>query len=294
MSDKPLLEVENLRISFPTRTGVTQAVRGVSFTVGREKLGIVGESGSGKSMTGRAILRLVPPPGIVTADRLSFQGEDLLTLPEKRLRGIRGRRISMVMQDPKFSLNPVMTIGAQIAEAYRVHSSAGTAEAKRRALEMLEAVRIRNPERVYGLYPHEVSGGMGQRIMIAMMLIPNPDLLIADEPTSALDVTVQMQVLAIMDELCSSRGMGMIFVSHDLNLVASFCDRILIMYAGRVVETCRASELHAATHPYTRGLLDSLPRLDDTRAELPVLARDPSWLEDISPSPLRGEGESSS
>lgn len=277
---EPLLEVRNLRVSFPTRTGVTQAVRGVSFTVGREKLGIVGESGSGKSMTGRSILRLVPRPGQVTADRLSFLGEDLLTASEKRLRDIRGRRISMVMQDPKFSLNPVMTVGRQIAEAYRVHSDADAAEARRRTLEMLEAVRIRDPERVWGLYPHEVSGGMGQRIMIAMMLIPNPDLLIADEPTSALDVTVQMQVLAILDDLCSSRGMGMVFISHDLNLVASFCDRVLIMYAGRVVESCRASELHMAQHPYTRGLLASLPRLDDDRAELPVLTRDPSWAEE--------------
>lgn len=278
MSDAPLLEVANLRVSFPTRHGLTQAVRGVSFTVGREKLGIVGESGSGKSVTGRSILRLVPSPGVVTADRLAFRGEDLLGASDRRLRAIRGRRIAMVMQDPKFSLNPVMTVGRQIAEAYRVHSDAGAAEAKRRALEMLEAVRIRDPERVYGRYPHEVSGGMGQRIMIAMMLIPNPDLLIADEPTSALDVTVQMQVLAILDDLCGQRGMGMVFVSHDLNLVASFCDRILIMYAGRVVESCRAADLRNATHPYTRGLLDSLPRLDDPRAELPVLTRDPAWL----------------
>ncbi|SMH56900.1 ABC transporter ATP-binding protein [Azospirillum agricola] len=278
MSDSPLLEVSNLRVSFPTRQGVTEAVRGVSFTVGREKLGIVGESGSGKSMTGRSVLRLVPAPGVVGADRLAFRGEDLLGASDKRLRAIRGRRIAMVMQDPKFSLNPVMTVGRQIAEAYRVHSDAGPAEARRRALEMLEAVRIRDPERVYGRYPHEVSGGMGQRIMIATMLIPEPELLIADEPTSALDVTVQMQVLAILDDLCGRRGMGMIFISHDLNLVASFCDRILIMYAGRVVESCRASELHNATHPYTRGLLDSLPRLDDPRAELPVLTRDPAWL----------------
>ncbi|MBP2232201.1 peptide/nickel transport system ATP-binding protein [Azospirillum agricola] len=278
MSDSPLLEVSNLRVSFPTRQGVTEAVRGVSFTVGREKLGIVGESGSGKSMTGRSVLRLVPAPGVVGADRLAFRGEDLLGASDKRLRAIRGRRIAMVMQDPKFSLNPVMTVGRQIAEAYRVHSDAGPAEARRRALEMLEAVRIRDPERVYGRYPHEVSGGMGQRIMIAMMLIPEPELLIADEPTSALDVTVQMQVLAILDDLCGRRGMGMIFISHDLNLVASFCDRILIMYAGRVVESCRASELRNATHPYTRGLLDSLPRLDDPRAELPVLTRDPAWL----------------
>ncbi|HSK40510.1 MAG TPA: ABC transporter ATP-binding protein [Arenibaculum sp.] len=276
----PLLEVGNLRIAFPTRAGLSEAVRGVSFSVGREKLGIVGESGSGKSMTGRAVLGLVPPPGIVTADRIAFAGEDLRTASARRLRRIRGERISMVMQDPKFSLNPVMTVGRQVAEAYRVHRRAGAGEAKRRALEMLEAVRIRDPERVYGLYPHEVSGGMGQRIMIAMMLIPDPELLIADEPTSALDVTVQMQVLAIMDELCGSRGMGLIFISHDLNLVASFCDRILIMYAGRVVETCRAAELHAARHPYTRGLLESLPRIDDRRPELPVLRRDPAWLED--------------
>ncbi|UEM18872.1 ABC transporter ATP-binding protein [Skermanella mucosa] len=275
----PLLTVENLRVRFPARDGFTEAVRGVSFTVGREKLGIVGESGSGKSMTGRAVLRLVPPPGEVTADRIEFDGTDLRTASERTLRGIRGRRISMVMQDPKFSLNPVMTVGRQIAEAYQVHSGAGRREARRRALEMLDSVRIRDPERVFGLYPHEVSGGMGQRIMIAMMLIPDPDLLIADEPTSALDVTVQMQVLAIMDELCGRRGMGLIFISHDLNLVASFCDRILIMYAGRVVETCRADELHDAKHPYTRGLLDSLPRLDETRSELPVLTRDPAWAD---------------
>jgi len=273
----PLLTVENLRVRFPSRTGFTEAVRGVSFTVGREKLGIVGESGSGKSVTGRSLLRLVAPPGQVTADRIDFDGTDLLNASERKMREIRGQRISMVMQDPKFSLNPVMTVGRQIAEAYRVHTRASRSEARRRSLEMLQAVRIRDPERVFDLYPHEVSGGMGQRIMIAMMLIPDPDLLIADEPTSALDVTVQMQVLAIMDELCGSRGMGLIFISHDLNLVASFCDRILIMYAGRVVESCRASELHSAKHPYTRGLLDSLPRLDDDRPELPVLTRDPAW-----------------
>ena len=276
-SATPLLTVENLRVRFPSRTGFTEAVRGVSFTVGREKLGIVGESGSGKSVTGRSLLRLVAPPGEVTADRIDFDGTDLLHASERKMREIRGQRISMVMQDPKFSLNPVMTVGRQIAEAYRVHTKASRSEARRRTLDMLGAVRIRDPERVFDLYPHEVSGGMGQRIMIAMMLIPDPDLLIADEPTSALDVTVQMQVLAIMDELCSSRGMGLIFISHDLNLVASFCDRILIMYAGRVVESCRAGELHAAKHPYTRGLLDSLPRLDDQRPELPVLTRDPAW-----------------
>jgi peptide/nickel transport system ATP-binding protein len=274
---QPLLSVADLWVRFHTQKGVVEAVRGISFDVGREKLGIVGESGSGKTMTGRSVLRLIRPPGEVKARRIAFDGIDLQALDEVAMREIRGRRIAMVMQDPKFSLNPVMTVGRQIAEAYLVHHKVTTADAKRRTLEMLSAVKIRDPERVFGLYPHEVSGGMGQRIMIAMMLIPDPDLLIADEPTSALDVTVQMQVLAILDDLVSQRGMGLMFVSHDLNLVASFCDRVVIMYAGRIVETCRASELQNATHPYTRGLLASLPRIDQPAAELPVLSRDPAW-----------------
>ena len=256
---------------------MVEAVRNISFSVGREKVGIVGESGSGKTMTGRAVLGLIRPPGIVEARRMTFDGIDLRSLSEKQYRSIRGNRIAMVMQDPKFSLTPVLTVGRQIAEAYQVHTRASPAEAKRRTLEMLEAVRIRDPERVYGAYPHEVSGGMGQRIMIAMMLIPDPDLLIADEPTSALDVTVQMQVLAIVDDLVTSRGMGLMFVSHDLNLVASFCDRVVIMYAGQIVETCRASELHAARHPYTRGLLASLPRVDQPKERLSTLTREESW-----------------
>jgi peptide/nickel transport system ATP-binding protein len=275
----PLLAVEDLRVRFPSPHGIVEAVRGVSFAVGREKLGIVGESGSGKTLTGRSILRLVPPPGEVRARRLAFDGIDLLAASDREIRAIRGRRISMVMQDPKFSLNPVMTVGRQIAEAYLAHADASAAEAKRRAIEMLAAVRIREPDRVYELYPHEVSGGMGQRVMIAMMLVPDPDLLIADEPTSALDVTVQMQVLAIIDDLVTKRGMGLIFISHDLNLVASFCDRVLVMYSGHVVESCRAAELGAAKHPYTQGLLAALPRIGGGPAELPVLRRDPSWLE---------------
>ena len=275
--DEPLLVVEDLRVRFPTRQGLVEAVRGVTFALGREKLGIVGESGSGKSMTGRAILRLIPPPGEVAAAALRFAGTELTQLSEREMRRIRGQRISMVMQDPKFSLNPVMTVGAQIVEAYRVHTGSGARAARGKALEMLEAVRIRNPERVFNTYPHELSGGMGQRAMIAMMLAPDPDLLIADEPTSALDVTVQMQVLAIIDDLVTRRGMGLIFISHDLNLVASFCDRVLIMYAGRIVETCRAAELKRAQHPYTRGLLASLPRVDRPVEELPVLRRDPAW-----------------
>jgi peptide/nickel transport system ATP-binding protein len=274
-----LLAVEDLRVSFATPTGRFQAVRGVSFSLGRERLGIVGESGSGKSLTGRAIMRLLPPSAQLEARRLEFDGTDLLRASAATMRAIRGARISLVLQDPKYSLNPVMTVGEQIDEAARIHGGVSKAQARRKTLEMLEAVRIRDPERVARLYPHEVSGGMGQRIMIAMMLVPEPDLLIADEPTSALDVTVQMQVLAILDDLVARRGMGLIFISHDLDLVASFCDRVLVMYAGRVVEERAAADLAAATHPYTQGLLRSLPRIGDERAELPTLSRDPAWLE---------------
>jgi len=272
-----LLDVENLWVRFPTRQGIFDAVRGVSFTLGRERLGIVGESGSGKSMTGRAILRLIRPPGIVEADHVSLEGRDLLKLSEKEMRGVRGQQISMVMQDPKFSLNPVMSIGDQLIEAYRLANRSGRGKAHKASVAALESVSIRDAARVMRAYPHEMSGGMGQRIMIAMMLIPGPQILIADEPTSALDVSVQRQVLSIMDDLVTSRGMGLIFISHDLNLVADFCDRVLIMYSGRVVEVCRADKLHEAQHPYTRGLLNSLPRLDRPRAKLEVLKRDPAW-----------------
>ncbi|MEO8302497.1 MAG: ABC transporter ATP-binding protein, partial [Betaproteobacteria bacterium] len=233
---KTLLSVEDLSVEFPNRDGgTTRAVRGVSFTLGRERLGIVGESGSGKSQTGRAILGLTAPEGRVTAKRLEFDGIDLLRCPPRQRRELRGGRIAMVLQDPKFSLNPVMAIGDQIVETLRAHRRVSMDEAKARAIKALESVRIDDPARVFRLYPHEVSGGMGQRAMIAMMLIADPDLLIADEPTSALDVTVQLQVLSILDALVSERGMGLILVSHDLKLVSSFCDRILVMYAGRVV-----------------------------------------------------------
>lgn len=194
------------------------------------------------------------------------------------MRGIRGRRMSMIMQDPKYSLNPVMCIGEQIAEALLAHHKVPRAEARERTLAMLEAVRIRDPQRVFKLYPHEVSGGMGQRIMIAMMLIQQPEIVIADEPTSALDVSVRLQVLAVLDELVSQRGLGLIFISHDLNLVRHFCDRVLVMYAGRVVESIAAADLDNARHPYTRALLDALPSLDHRRPTLPVLQRDPAWL----------------
>ena len=269
----PLLEVENLRVTFPTARGPVDVVKGISFTLGRERLGIVGESGSGKSMTGRSVLRLIRPPGRVSASRMDFDGIPLLDRSERQMRAIRGARISMVMQDPKFSLNPVMTVGAQMAEALKVHTSLTRAEITARVLTMLEAVRINDPERVVGLYPHEVSGGMGQRIMIAMMLIPEPDLLIADEPTSALDVSVQAQVLDIIDEQIRTKGMGLMLISHDLNLVSRYCDRIMVMSGGRIVETCAARDLMAARHPYTQGLLAAMPRLDERREELPVLDR---------------------
>lgn len=271
-AEMTLLSVNDLSVTFPTPRGPVRVVDGVSFELGRERLGIVGESGSGKSMTGRAILRLIRPPGQV-GGAITFEGRNLRALSERQMRDLRGAGISMVMQDPRYSLNPVMTVGAQIAEALRTHETLTRAETRARVQEMLQAVRIDDPDRVAGLYPHEVSGGMGQRIMIAMMLIPKPSLLIADEPTSALDVSVQGEVLRLMDDLVRARGMGLILISHDLPLVARYCDRILVMHAGKVVETCAASELHKATHPYTRGLLAAVPRMRETRAELPVLDR---------------------
>ena len=278
MTAPAFLVVEDLRVAFPGRDGgMTEAVRGVSFTLGRERLGIVGESGSGKSQTGRAILGLTAPEGRISAKRLEFSGVDLLNCPPNQRRALRGGRIAMVLQDPKFSLNQVMTIGAQIVETLRAHTRVTSGEAKKRALVSLESVRIDNPERVYKLYPHEVSGGMGQRAMIAMMLIADPDILIADEPTSALDVTVQLQVLAILDALVAERGMGLILVSHDLRLVSSFCDRILVMYAGRVVEELAAGGLAQAKHPYTRGLMACLPRLGASTHPLATLDRQPGW-----------------
>ena len=273
-----MLEVQNLRVAYPAREGgFNEVVRGVSFTLGRERLGIVGESGSGKSQTGRAILGLTAEGGRVTADVLRLSGRDLLGMEPRERRSLRGGRIAMILQDPKFSLNPVMPIGEQIVETLRAHRAVTQRVARAQAIDALAAVQIDDPERVFKLHAHEVSGGMGQRAMIAMMLIAQPELLIADEPTSALDVTVQLQVLAILDKLVAGRGMGLIFISHDLRLVSSFCDRVLVMYAGRVVEEIAAVELHNAKHPYTQGLLNCLPRLGAARHPLPTLDRRPEW-----------------
>ena len=281
----PILSVKNLNVRYFSARGLLHAVRNVSFDLGREKVAIIGESGSGKSTVGRALVRLLPDIAKVNADRLSFEGKELLSLSERKMQDIRGRRISMILQDPKFSLNPVMSVGEQVSEAYLAHFKVSRAEAKKRAIEQLASVQIRDPEHVYGLYPHEVSGGMGQRIMIAMMLIPDPALIIADEPTSALDVTVRAQVLSLLDDLVQRRGIGLLFISHDLNLVQSFCDRVLIMYAGQVVEELRASELHLAQHDYTKGLLASLPRIGQRRDRLSVLNRQDDWARDLERQP---------
>ena len=278
MSEAPLLEVDDLNVSFPGRGGVTRAVRNASFSLGRERLGIVGESGSGKSTTGRALLGLIPSPGVVTAKRMTFGGQDLRGLPDAEWQKLRGRRMSMVMQDPKYSLNPVLKVGEQIEETYRLHHRSSQGEARKRALAMLQAVKIRDPDLVYHLYAHQLSGGMGQRAMIAMMLIAEPDLLIADEPTSALDVTVQNEVLRILDDLVTDRGMGLIFISHNLTIVGSFCDRVLVMYGGRIVEELKASELSKAKHPYTQALIKAAPSLERPLTELAVVTRDPAWL----------------
>ncbi|MEN3262764.1 ABC transporter ATP-binding protein [Sodalis endosymbiont of Spalangia cameroni] len=274
-----LLDVENLNVVFKGAYQDHPAVRNVSFTVGREKVAIVGESGSGKSQTCRALLKLTPKVGRISADRMRFGDIDLLNAREQQMRRIRGNRISMILQDPKFSLNPLMRIGQQITEAYRLHARVSQKDARDKALAMLEAVHIREAEQVFRLYPHEISGGMGQRVMIAMMLIPEPDLIIADEPTSALDVTVRQQVLTILDEQLARRNTGLLFITHDLNLVSRFCHRVLVMYAGRIVEEIAAAQLEHACHPYTRALLDSQPRLRHPVATLSVPARDPAWLD---------------
>ena len=273
-----LVDIKNLRIAFETRTSRFEAVRGVSMQLGTEKLGIVGESGSGKSLTARALMKLLPGNAKIEADKLSFDGIDILGASERGMRQIRGTRAGFILQDPKYSLNPVKTIGSQIAESWRTHKKGSRKQAAEAAIELLDQVMIRNPRKVAGAYPNEISGGMGQRVMIAMMLAPDPELLIADEPTSALDATVQAEILRLIDDLVSRRGMGLILISHDLPLVSHFCDRVAVMYSGRVVEELKASELAKAQHPYTKGLLNCMPSLMHPKERLPVLTRDAAWL----------------
>jgi peptide/nickel transport system ATP-binding protein len=279
-----LCEIDDLRIAFRTHDGtMNEAVRGLSLTLNKgERLGIVGESGSGKSLTGRALLGLLPPAAHCTAKTMRFDGSDLLDMRADKRRKLCGQQMGMILQDPKYSLNPVMTVAQQMREAFALHEpKLGRRAMREKIIAALEAVHIRNPERVVDSYPHELSGGMGQRVMIAMMVSTGPRLLIADEPTSALDVLVSMQVLAVLDEMIAKHDTGLIFISHDLPLVMSFCDRVVVMYAGRVVETCAARDLVHAQHPYTRGLLAANPPLANPPAELPVLSRDPAWLNDV-------------
>ncbi|MFM0548885.1 ABC transporter ATP-binding protein [Paraburkholderia strydomiana] len=280
----PLCEIDDLRIAFRAHDGtLNEAVRGLSLTLKKgERLGIVGESGSGKSLTGRALLGLLPPAAHCTAKSLRFDGQDMLAVPAHKRRRFCGSQMGMILQDPKYSLNPVMTVEQQMREAFALRDpKLGRREMRAKVVAALESVHIRNPERVARSYPHELSGGMGQRVMIAMMVSTGPRLLIADEPTSALDVLVSMQVLAVLDELIEKHQTGLIFISHDLPLVMSFCDRVVVMYAGRVIETCAARDLVNAQHPYTRGLLAANPPLVDPPVELPVLSRDSAWLNDL-------------
>ena len=258
-----LLEIENLQTHFRTRDGVNRAVDGVSFTVeAGETVAIVGESGCGKSVTASSILRLIPePPGKIKGS-IRFEGVDLLKLDERAMRDIRGNQISMVFQEPMTSLNPVLTVGRQIGETLRLHQGLGREAAERRVVEMLRLVGIAEPERRAREYPHQLSGGMRQRVMIAIALACNPKLLIADEPTTALDVTIQAQILDLMSELKQRVGAAIILITHDLGVVAEIAERVLVMYAGRKVEEAPVRELfRSPRHPYTQGLLGALPRL---------------------------------
>ncbi|MFE6872605.1 ABC transporter ATP-binding protein [Kitasatospora sp. NPDC057692] len=267
----PLLEVDDLHIEFHTRDGVAKAVNGVSYSVAAgETLAVLGESGSGKSVTAQAIMGILDmPPGRITAGSIRFRGEDLLTMSAKARRAVRGRKIAMIFQDALSSLNPVLSVGYQLGEMFRVHQGAGRKEAREKAVELMERVRIPAARQRVGDYPHQFSGGMRQRIMIAMALALEPDLIIADEPTTALDVTVQAQVMDLLAELQAEFNMGLILITHDLGVVADVADKIAVMYAGRIVETAPVHDLYARpAHPYTRGLLNSIPRLDQKGQEL--------------------------
>lgn len=265
----PILSVRNLSVRFGRAS--VNAVNGVSFDLRAERLGVVGESGSGKSTVGRALMRLLPPVATVRADQLDFEGAPLLTRSERVMRGLRGNQLALIMQDPRYSLNPVLPVGKQVAEAASLHLKIGKKAAYARAAEMLSRVRIADVERTMTLFPHQISGGMGQRVMIAMMLLAKPRLVIADEPTSALDVSVRGDVLRLLDEMVRENNSGLLLISHDIRMVAAFCERILVMYKGEVVETL--TQLEDAQHPYTRGLIAAMPDPRKPVRRLQVLDR---------------------
>jgi oligopeptide transport system ATP-binding protein len=277
-----LLEVKDLHVEFRTRRGVVRAVNGISYTLDqRETLAILGESGSGKSVGAHAVMGIIDsPPGFITQGAVWFQDRDLLRISERERRAVRGQHIAMIFQDALTALNPVLPVGWQIGELYRVHRGASRSQARRRAIELMERVRIPSAAQRVDDYPHQFSGGMRQRVMIAMALALDPDILIADEPTTALDVTVQAQVMELLAELQAETGMGLILITHDLGVVADVADRVVVMYAGRIVETGPVRAIyHNPAHPYTQGLMASIPRLDQKGGQLnPIKGSPPSLM----------------
>jgi len=283
----PLLELENLSTHYVSARGtrVVRAVEGVNLRVNaRETLGIVGESGSGKSTLALTILRLLPPAARVASGRMLFEGEDLLEKSEAEMRRVRGKRIAMILQDPMASLNPLFTIGDQVAEPIRVHEGSGRAKAWSRAFDLLKAVRIASPQTRLHQHPHEMSGGMRQRIVGAIGISCEPRLLIADEPTTSLDLTIQAQYLNLLRELQHAHGLALIFITHNLGIVAKMCDQLAVMYAGRVVEQGPVRQIfNAPAHPYTRALLSSIPRMSDSRRRLTAIDGQPPDLAALPP-----------
>ena len=277
-----LLAVRQLRTSFSTREGEVEAVRGVSFSVGEgEMVGIVGESGSGKSVTAKSLIRLMPSSGRIVGGEAKLRGEDLFAMSDEQLRSLRGNRIAMIFQDPMTSLNPVLTVGAQLTEVIRRHQKLGRGAARRKAIEWLGEVGIPSPEMRIDQYPHEFSGGMRQRVMIAMALSCKPELLIADEPTTALDVTIQAQIQALMKRLCETTGTSVLLITHGLGVVAQVCSRVIVMYGGLVMEEGPVEAIFAnARHPYTQGLLRSIPRMSEGKRErlVPIEGSPPNLL----------------
>ncbi len=282
---QPLLKVEDLRVEFQTRRGAATVLNGVDFHIrGGETLCVVGESGCGKSMTALALLRLIPsPPGRISSGRVLFQGEDLLRASEDRMREVRGNRISMIFQEPMTSLNPVFSVGNQIGESLRLHAGLDARQARERSIEMLRQVGIPAPEQRVDEYPHQLSGGMRQRVMIAMALACRPDILIADEPTTALDVTVQAQIFDLLRDLQRENGTAVMLITHDMGAVAEMADRVMVMYAGRVIEQGTTEEvLGKPLHPYTQGLIDCLPELGSSqRSERDELVEIPGVVPSI-------------
>ncbi|WP_211745840.1 ABC transporter ATP-binding protein [Paenibacillus sp. Marseille-Q4541] len=277
-----LLEVKDLQVSFFTYAGEVQAVRDVSFSLGQgETLAIVGESGSGKSVTSKSIMKLLAKTAKIKSGSILFEGKELTGLPEKQMQNIRGKEIALIFQDPMTSLNPTMTIGKQIYEVLKKHQSMATAQASKRALELLEQVGIPNPEKRLKQYPHQLSGGMRQRIVIAIALACNPKILIADEPTTALDVTIQAQILELMKEIQTKLGTSIVLITHDLGVVANMASRVAVMYAGKIVETGTVDEIfYEGKHPYTWGLMASMPKLHEKSEELIAIPGTPPDLSD--------------